>query len=54
MLEFTEYVKIIVALVAVLNPLGAIPIFITLTPWENREARHEMAKTTSLSATLIL
>lgn len=54
MLEYTEYVKILVALLAVINPLGAIPIFITLTPGEDLEARQKIAKTSSLSATLIL
>jgi multiple antibiotic resistance protein len=54
MLDYTEYVKILVALLAVINPLGAIPIFITLTPGEDMEARQKIAKTSSLSATLIL
>jgi len=54
MLDYTEYVKILVALLAVINPLGAIPIFITLTPNEALEARQKIAKTASLSATLIL
>jgi len=54
MLDYTEYIKIFVALLAVINPLGAIPIFITLTPGEGREARQKIAKISSLSATTIL
>lgn len=54
MLDYTEYIKIFVALLAVINPLGAIPIFITLTPGEGKEARQKIAKISSLSATLIL
>jgi multiple antibiotic resistance protein len=54
MLDYTEYVKFFVALLAVINPLGAIPIFITLTPREDMDARQKIAKTSSLSATLIL
>lgn len=54
MLDYTEYVKIFVALVAVINPLGAIPIFISLTPGEGTAARQKIAQTASLSATLIL
>jgi multiple antibiotic resistance protein len=54
MLEYTEYLKIFVALLAVTNPVGAIPIFITLTPDEDRKTRRKIAKTSSLSATLIL
>jgi len=52
--DTTEFIKIFVALIAVINPLGAIPIFITLTPGEDRESRRKIAKTSSLSATLIL
>ena len=54
MLDYPEYVKIFVALLAVINPLGAIPIFITLTPNEDMESRQKIARTSSLSATLIL
>ena len=54
MLEYTDYVKYFVALLAIINPLGAIPIFITLTPGEDMKARKKIAKTSSLSATLIL
>lgn len=54
MLDYPDYVKIFVALLAIINPLGAIPIFITLTPHETREGRWKIAKTSSLSATLIL
>ena len=54
MLDNTEYIKIFVALLAVINPMGAIPIFITLTPHEDSETRQKIAKVSSLSATLIL
>lgn len=54
MLDYPEYVKILVALLAVINPLGAIPIFITLTPGEDMIARQKIAKAASFSATLIL
>jgi multiple antibiotic resistance protein len=54
MLDYTEYIKIFVALLAVINPLGAIPIFITLTPGETTIGRQKIAKTSSLSATMIL
>ncbi len=54
MLEYTEYIKFFVALLAVINPLGAIPLFISLAPGEALEDRQKIAKTSSLSATLIL
>lgn len=54
MLDYTEYVKIFVALLAVINPLGAISMFIALTPGKEMTARKKIAKIASFSATLIL
>ena len=54
MFDFTEYLKIFVALLAVTNPLGAISLFITLTPGESTKTRQKIAKIASFSATLIL
>ena len=54
MLEYSEYLKIFVALLAVTNTLGAISAFITLTPGESIKARQKIAKIASFSATLIL
>lgn len=54
MFEYTEYLKIFVALLAVINPLGAISIFIALTPDEGLKSRQRIAKIASFSATLIL
>jgi multiple antibiotic resistance protein len=31
MLEFTEYTKFLIGLLAIVNPLGAVPIFVALT-----------------------
>ncbi len=54
MLDYTEYVKIFVALLAVINPLGAITMFIALTPGKGLAVRRKIAKIASFSATLIL
>jgi len=54
MFDYTEYLKIFVALLAVINPLGAISIFIALTPDEDMKSRQKIAKIASFSATLIL
>ncbi len=54
MLDYTEYVNIFVALLAVINPLGAISMFIALTPGKDMTARKKIAKIASFSATLIL
>jgi multiple antibiotic resistance protein len=31
MLEYTEYTKFLIGLLAIVNPLGAVPIFVALT-----------------------
>lgn len=54
MFDYTEYLKIFVALLAVINPLGAISIFIALTPDEDMKSRQKIARIASFSATLIL
>jgi len=54
MLELTEYIKILISLIAVTNPIGAIPIFISLTPGEDIGTRQIIAKTTAMSVSLIL
>jgi multiple antibiotic resistance protein len=54
MFDYSEYLKIFVALLAVTNPLGALSIFIALTPDEDLKSRKKIAKVASFSATLIL
>ena len=54
MLDYTEYVKFFAALIAIINPLGAISIFIALTPGKEMTVRKNIAKVASFSATLIL
>ncbi len=54
MLEFTEYTKIFIALLAILNPIGAIPIVIALTADASMEERRKISRITVTSVTLIL
>lgn len=54
MLDYTEYLKLFAALLAIINPLGAISMFIALTPGKELAARKKIAKVASFSATLIL
>lgn len=54
MLDYTEYLKFFVALLAVINPLGAISMFIALTPGKDLKARQKIARMASCSTTLIL
>lgn len=52
--DWTEYLKFLVALVSVVNPIGAIPIFASLTADSSTRERRRVATRTSLSVGLIL
>jgi multiple antibiotic resistance protein len=54
MLEFTEYTKIFIALLAIVNPIGAIPIVIALTADASEEEFKRTTKTTVISVLVIL
>ncbi len=50
----TEYFKFFVALVAVVNPVGMIPIFIDLTANQETRERHTTGNVAALSVGIIL
>ncbi|MDD4856613.1 MAG: YchE family NAAT transporter [Candidatus Krumholzibacteria bacterium] len=54
MLAWNEYVKIIIALIVIIDPLGAIPIFIGLTAGQTDAQRGRTARVASLSVAIIL
>jgi len=54
MLEWTEYVKILVAILVIVNPLGAVPLFISLTTNIPPADRRRIPNTTSLSIAVVL
>lgn len=54
MLEFTEYTKFLVALIAIVNPIGIIPIYISLTAQYDSSQRAVIARLVVISATIIL
>jgi multiple antibiotic resistance protein len=49
-----EIAKIFVALLVLVNPLGAIPIFISLTPTSSQLERKRIAQTTTLAVAVVL
>lgn len=53
-LSLAEYLKVFVGLLAIINPLGAAPVFISLTEHHKRQQRRRIAKIAALSMTLIL
>ncbi|MBN1917947.1 MAG: NAAT family transporter [Verrucomicrobia bacterium] len=54
MLSWTEYLKIVVAMLAVLNPLIAAPVFAELTSGEVRRRRVRIALVASVAVFLLL
>jgi multiple antibiotic resistance protein len=45
MLEYTEYTKMLIGLIAIVNPIGAIPIFISLTSNLETSERNAISRT---------
>ncbi len=54
MLPLTEYIKIFVALVSIVDPVGAIPILVGLTEGMSEAERRNIARVTGLSVAAIL
>jgi len=54
MAEWTEYVKIFTTLLAIVNPLGIIPIFVSLTDNLTREDSRRIAMMSSLTVAAVL
>lgn len=54
MLEWTGYIKIFTTLLAIVNPLGVIPIFISLTGGSTAHERRHIARTASITVAVVL
>lgn len=54
MLEWSEYMKIFTALLAILNPWGVLPMFLTLTGKSTPDERKHIAWTIGLSVAMVL
>ena len=54
MLDWTEYVKILVALLVIVDPVGAVPIFASLTQHNTTEEKHRIARVASVSVAIVL
>ena len=54
MIEWTGYIKIFTTLLAIVNPLGVIPVFVSLTRSSTDQERRHIARTTSISVAVIL
>ena len=54
MLDFTEYTKMLIGIVAIINPIGVIPIFMSLTSQMTQVERDQVANTTPWAVCIIL
>ncbi|MBU0480867.1 MAG: YchE family NAAT transporter [Proteobacteria bacterium] len=52
--NWAEYFKFFAAMMAIVNPLGAVPVFINLTSNQNTDARSRTSVVSALSTTIIL
>ena len=54
MLEFAEYLKITLGLLAILNPLGVVPVFISMTTDQNKQQLRRTINLVALSVAFLL
>lgn len=54
MLEYSEYAKMLLGLVAIVNPLGALPIFLSLTSDMDEAKRRSVSNVVVYSVLIIL
>lgn len=54
MLDYAEYIKIFIGLLAIVNPFGAIPLFISMTAEENARQRRTTTKMVAFGVGIIL
>src|SRR3989441_4129879 len=54
MLDFAEYVKIFVALLVIVNPIGTMPMFLGLTHRHTVAEKKRIARVASISMAVVL
>lgn len=54
MLDYTEYLKIFIALLAVVDPLSAMPVLVALTAQVKSHNLNEIARTVAFSVAIVL
>lgn len=54
MLHYAEYIKLFVGLLAIINPFGAIPLFISMTADESLSQRRKTINLVAVGVTIIL
>ena len=54
MLDFAEYVKIFVALLVIVNPIGTMPMFLGLTARHGVADKKRIARVASISVAIVM
>ena len=54
MLDWAEYTKFFIALLVIVNPIGAVPLFVTMTATNTAEERRRIARVASISVAIVL
>lgn len=53
-MEYSDYIKIFVGLLAIVNPFGAVPMFISMTADESADQRRDTTNHVAIGLTIIL
>lgn len=54
MLEWTEYAKIFLALLVIVNPVGAVPLFVSMTADNTKDEKKRIARISSSAVAIVL
>lgn len=54
MLHWAEYVKFFVALAVIVNPIGALPLFVSMTAYNSQAEKRQIARVASISVAVVL
>ena len=54
MLDWAEYTKFFLALLVIVNPVGAVPLFVSMTEQHTREEKHRIARVASSAVAVVL
>ena len=54
MLDWTEYAKICLALLVIVNPVGAVPLFASMTAGNSEDQKKQIARVASTTVGVVL
>lgn len=53
-LSLAAYIKIFVAMIVIVNPFGIVPVFVAMTPHQNRSERMKTARLAAITVAIVL